>query len=86
MLKFFWTQEVEKKHPQKYGSLKFLFSLQPRQPKTAHFHFINSFIQPSLVGSLEQNDRKAVSKLYGNVDNLAPHVHIYGHCWVWDKP
>ena len=56
-LKFVCPQKVEKKTPQKVAylwQLGVFFSAAPTAQKSPeiHFHFINSFIQLSLVGSL----------------------------------
>ena len=47
-----WKKHLKKLHT--YGSWEFLFSAAPsaRNSPELHFHFINSFIQPYLVGSL----------------------------------
>ena len=56
-----------KNHPKKlhtYGSWEFFFSAAPTAQNRLglHFHFINSFIQPSRVGSLDYTWRLKTSK------------------------
>jgi hypothetical protein len=56
---FFALENIKKNHPKKlntYGSWEFFFSAAPTAPNSPelHFRFINSFIQPFLVGSLVQ--------------------------------
>ena len=55
---FFALENIKKKHPKKshtYGSWEVFFLCSPQCRKNSpelQFRFINSFIQPSLVGSL----------------------------------
>ena len=56
-IKNFDHKKLKKNHPKKlhtYGSWKVFFSPAPTAQKSAdfHFRFVNSFIQPSLEGSL----------------------------------